>query len=107
MFVPTYKYKRVNKLTPANEGNEAPHRQNDHIWAPFDPDEEAVCKVQGAKKVMCWAVQVGDTVLTLHWMDEEHRPRTMTEESYGEMLRTEVWAVSVVVATGRRRTPLH
>ena len=90
-----YKYKRVNKLTPANEEarrefcrwilakevnfeqkiifsdekmfqlHPSPHRQNDHIWAPFDPDEEAICKVQGAKKVMCWAALVGDSVLTL------------------------------------------
>ena len=127
-----YKYKRVNKLTPANEEarrefcrwilakevnfeqkiifsdekmfqlHPSPHRQNDHIWAPFDPDEEAICKVQGAKKVMCWAALVGDSVLTLRWMDEEHRPRTMTGESYGEMLRNEVWP-EVRGRAGQRR----
>ena len=52
----------------------APHHQNDHIWAPFYPDEEAVCKVQGAKKVMCQAALVGNSVLTLRWMDEGHHP---------------------------------
>ena len=31
----------------------APHCQNDHIRGPFYPDEEVICKVQGAKKVMC------------------------------------------------------
>ena len=49
-------------------------------------DEEAVCKFQGAKKVMCWAALVGDSVLTLRWMDEDHRPRTLTGESYSKML---------------------
>ena len=30
----------------------APHCQNDHIRGPFYPDEEVVCKVRGAKKVV-------------------------------------------------------
>ena len=32
-------------------------------------DKEAICKFQGAKKVMCWAALGGDSVLTLRWMD--------------------------------------
>ncbi len=59
--------------------------------APFDPDKEAVCKFQGATKVMCWAALVGNSVLTLRWMDEDYRPCTSAEESYGEMLQNEVW----------------
>ena len=46
---------------------------------------------QGAKKAMCWAGLDGDSVLALRWMDEDHCPRIMTGESYGEMLRNEVW----------------
>ena len=45
---------------------------------------------QGAKKAMCWAGLDGDSVLALRWMDEDHCPRIMTGESYGEMLRNEV-----------------
>ena len=116
-----YKFKKVNKLTPANEEarrsfcrwilanevnfeqkiifsdekmfqlNPAPHRQNDHIWAPFDPDVEVECKVQGPKKVMCWAGMVGDSILKLRWWDEDQRPRTMTGASYLAMVRDEVW----------------
>ena len=48
-------------------------------------------KFQGAKKVMCWAALVGNSVLTLRWMDEDYRPCTSAEESYGEMLQNEVW----------------
>ena len=46
-------------------------------------------------------------------MDEDHRPRTMTGESYSKMLRKEAgrlregWVAMVVVTTGQRRTPLH
>ena len=46
-------------------------------------------------------------------MDEDHRPRTMTRESYSKMLRKEArrsregWVALVVVTTGQRRTPLH
>ena len=62
---------------------------------------------------MCKAALVGNSVLTLRWMDEDHHPRTMTGKSYGKMLRNEAgrsregWIVSVVVTTGRRRTQLH
>ena len=30
----------------------ATHRQDDYILAPFYPDKEHVCMVQGAKKIM-------------------------------------------------------
>ena len=46
-------------------------------------------------------------------MDEDHRPRAMTGESYGKMLCNEAgrlregWVASVAMITGRRRTPLH
>ena len=126
-----YKYKKVNKLTPQNEEarrifcswilakevgfeqkiifsdekmfvlNPAPNMQNNRIWAPFDPDEEAVCRVQSSSKVMCWAAMVGDSVLTLRWMDDDHRPRTVTGDSYLEMLRKEVWPEIRGLATRR------
>ena len=62
---------------------------------------------------MCQAALVGNSVLTLCWMDEDHRPRTMTGESYGKMLCNEAGrsrdglVASVVVTTGRYHTPLH
>ena len=46
-------------------------------------------------------------------MDEDHRPRIMTGESYSKMLRNEAirsredWVTSVVVTIGRRHPPLH
>ena len=46
-------------------------------------------------------------------MDEDHRPCTMTGESYSKMLRKEAgrsregWVALVVVTAGQRRTPLH
>ena len=40
---------------------------------------------------MCWAALVGDSVLTLRWMDKDHQPRPMTGKSYKEMLWNEVW----------------
>ena len=62
---------------------------------------------------MCWAALVGDSVLTLCRMDEDHYPRTTTGESYSKMLCKEAgrsregWVALVVVTTGQRRTPLH
>ena len=56
------------------------------------------------------AALVGNLVLTLCWMDEDHHPRTMTGKSYDKMLRNkagrsrEGWIMSVVVTTGRRCT---
>ena len=116
-----FRYKRVNRLTAQNEESRrqfcswilskeigferkiifsdekifvlhpAPNRQNDRIWAPWDPDEEIVCRYQEDSKLMCWAALVGDSVLTLRWMDDVDHPKRVTGESYLEMLRENVW----------------
>ena len=41
-----FSYEKMFQLHPA------PHHQDDYILAPFYPDEEDVCMVQGAKKIM-------------------------------------------------------
>ena len=116
-----YRFKRVQKLSPQNmearvdfcqwvlakeEGwersvifsdekffvlRQAPNRQNDHCWAPFDPQEEVESNVRFGEKVMAWSALVDDSVLRIRWMDEPHRPRTITAESYLSMLTDEVW----------------
>ena len=116
-----FRFKRVQKLSPANkearvdfatwvlareEGwerkvifsdekffvlHQAPNSQNDRCWAPFDPQEEVECNIRFDKKVMAWSALIDDSVLTIRWMDEPHRPPTVTAESYLEMLEEEVW----------------
>ena len=42
-------------------------------------------------RVQEWSVLVDVRVLTIRWMDKPHHPRTVTAESYLNMLCTEVW----------------
>ena len=69
----------------------APNRQNDRIWAPWDPDEEVACRYQNDSKIMVWAALVNNTILTLRWMDDLDHPKRVTGESYLEMVRDSVW----------------
>ena len=69
----------------------SPNRQNDRIWAPWDPDEMSVCHYQGDSKIMCWAALVDDSVLTLRWMDDVDHPKRVTSDSYLTMIRDYVW----------------
>ena len=48
--------------------------------APFSLDEEDACKIQGTKKVMCKAALVGDSVLTLCWMERERERKRELEK---------------------------
>ena len=70
-------------------------------WAPFDPQEEVSSNIRFGKKVMAWSALINDTVLQIRWMDEDHRPTTVTADSYLAMLREEVWPEVRAVA-GRR-----
>ena len=69
----------------------SPNRQNDRIWAPWDPDEMSVCCYQGDSKIMCWAALVDDSVLTLRWMDDVDHPKCVTFDSYLTMIRDYIW----------------
>ena len=116
-----YRYKRVNRLTPQNEENRlafcnwilskeigferkiifsdekifvlhpSPNRQNDRVWAPWDPDAEVACRYQGDSKLMVWAALVDDSILKLRWMDDVTHPKRVTGASYLSMLQTCVW----------------
>ena len=116
-----HRYKRVHRLTPQNEAarsdfcrwilsqpigfeqkiifsdetmfvmHPSPNRQNDRIWAPWDPDELAVCRYQGDSKIMCWAALVDDSILTLRWMDDVDHAKRVTSDSYHAMIRDFVW----------------
>ena len=127
-----YRFKRVQKLSPKNkesrvtfcnwvlakeEGwerriifsdekffvlHQAPNRQNDRCWAPWDPQEETECNMRFDSKVMVWLALVNNSVLQIRWMDEPHRPCTVTEESYLHMLQREVWP-EVAQRAGRAR----
>ena len=69
----------------------SPNRQNDRIWAPWDPDEMLVFRYHGDSKIMCWAALVDDSVLTLRWMDDVDHPKRVTSDSYLTMIRDYVW----------------
>ena len=71
--------------------HQAPNQQNDRCWAPFDPQEEVECNIRFDTKVMAWSALIDDSVLTIRWMDEPHRPPTVTAVSYLDMIRDEVW----------------
>ena len=116
-----YHFHQVNRLTPSNHANrvafcrwvktqdatwedrviwsdekwfvlhQAPNSQNNRIWAPFDPHEEVACRFQGDNKVMAWVGIVAGKVLTVRWMDEPHRPKTVTGDSYHAMVTEEIW----------------
>ena len=116
-----YRFKRVQKLSPNNREarvsfsqwvlgkeagwenrvifsdekffvlHQAPNRQNDRCWAPHDPQEEVESNIRFDKKVMAWSALVDGSVLRIRWMDEPHRPPTVTAASYLEMLKNEVW----------------
>ena len=88
-----YRFKRVQKLSPANKETRVNfamwvilHQADWSLLGPlFDPQEEVECNMR-FNKVMVWSALIDDSVLTIRWMDEPHRPRTVTAESYLEML---------------------
>ena len=48
--------------------NQAPNKQNERHWAPYNPGVEVACRVQGDQKVMCWAGVFKGTIL-IHWFN--------------------------------------
>ena len=43
-----------------------PNKQNERYWAEADPETEVDCRVQGGRKVMCWAGIINGDII-LHW----------------------------------------
>ena len=52
----------------------------------MDPKVEDECRVQGGKKMMCWAGLIDGKVI-LHWFEEA----TVNQEVYLDMLKNVVW----------------
>ena len=63
--------------------NQSPSRQNERYWATQNPNIEVSCRIQGDRKVMCWAGLVNGTVI-IHWMKGG---RSVNGDSYLEMLK--------------------
>lgn len=67
--------------------HQAPNKQNERYWASCNPEAEIECKVQGDKKVMCWAGVIQGGII-IHWFD----PGTSVNgDAYLAMLRQVMW----------------
>ena len=64
-----------------------PNKQNERYWAPFDPEIETECRVQGGEKVMCWAGIVKEKLI-IHWFEEGI---SVNSNTYLSMLKEVVW----------------
>ena len=69
------------------EERNCPNRQNERYWSNVDPEIEDENRVQGGRKVMCWAGLVNGMVV-LHWFDENVREN---QHIYLDMLQTVAW----------------
>ena len=63
-----------------------PNKQNERYWGVVDPEIEEECRVQGGKKIMCWAGLIHGEVI-LHWFEEG----TVNQLVYLDMLENVVW----------------
>ena len=68
--------------------SQAPNKQNERYWAPFDPEIEEECCIQGGDKIMAWAGIVNGRVI-IHWFDSE---QSVNSKIYLEMLKNVVWS---------------
>ena len=68
----------------------APNSQTDRIWAPWNPEEESLCRFQGDTKVMVWVALVNGLALKILWM-VEGRNVSVNGERYLNMLQNQVW----------------
>lgn len=66
--------------------NQSPNRQNERYWAAQNPNIEVCCRIQGDRKVMCWAGLVNGRVI-IHWLEGG---KSVNGDSYLEMLKNVV-----------------
>lgn len=77
--------------------SQAPNRQNERYWAPCNPNVDVECKVQGERKVMCWAAIVGGQVM-IHWFDQG---ASVNGSTYMDVLENVLWPKVRAVAEER------
>lgn len=78
--------------------HQSPNKQNERYWAPYNPHVLVDCRIQGDKKVMCWAAIVGGKVM-LHWFDRES---SVNGEAYLNVLKEVLWPAIRRSATARQ-----
>ena len=64
-----------------------PNKQNERFWARVDPEVEVDCRVQGGRKVMCWAGLINGEVI-LHWFPV---CVSVNQHVYMDMLQNVLW----------------
>lgn len=74
-----------------------PNRQTERYWCNVDPEIEDENRIQGGRKIMCWAGLI-DGKVVLHWFDEGEREN---QHIYLNMLQTVAWPAVSNVATRR------
>ena len=79
------------------EERSRPNKQNERYWCNVDPEVEDANRVQGGRKLMCWAGLIDGRVV-IHWFDEDER---INQHIYLNMLQTVVWPAVSAVATRR------
>ena len=71
------------------------NKQNERYWCQEDPEIEDENRVQGGRKLMCWAGLIDGRVV-IHWFDENERKN---QHIYLNMLQTVAWPAVSAVAT--------
>ena len=68
------------------------NKQNDRVWAVYNPREYQMNKVQGDQKAMVWVGLVGGQVLARYWFlePEEEQNISCNSENYVAMLKRTV-----------------
>ena len=75
-----------------------PNKQNERYWGEVDPKVEVDCKVQGGKKVMCWAAVINGQIIT-HWFPFYS---SVNHHVYLDMLETVLWPAVKGVSARRQ-----
>ena len=78
--------------------NQSPNKQNERYWAPYNPHVTVDCRLQGDKKVMCWAAIIGGQVM-LHWFE---RDESVNGQTYLDILKDVLWPMIRSSATARQ-----
>jgi hypothetical protein len=69
-----------------------PNKQNVRPWGPEPKQELIECAAQGDAKVMAWCGFVdGHTLKAYCFMCDNHKPVSVTGESYGLILQNHMW----------------
>ena len=78
------------------EERSRPNKHNERYWCDVYPVEDEN-RVQGGRKLMCWAGLIDGRVV-VHWFDENER---INQHTYLNILQTVAWPFVSTVATRR------